>query len=196
MQSQKKTSVAVLRTQLGLTVEEFAKLIGKSVSTVTSLETGRLNLSEETAYDIYTQTGVSMKWLLDGNPKEKPYMIEDDSKRPYTKDLFERIQAHLKRGITYTTNPARILPLALSEIGDWISVRTKAVNAGNYELAYYLLRNFLDQLVERLGKDDEATAQLNEKARLYDADRSEWRLVHEDDRIRFSKVEKKDRSKK
>jgi hypothetical protein len=58
------------------------------------------------------------------------------------------------------------------------------------------MRNFLDQLVERLGKDDKATAQLNEKARLYDADGSEWRLVHEDDQISFSKVEKQGRPKK
>jgi hypothetical protein len=173
-------------------------LAEKSVSTVTSLETGRLKLSEETAYDIYRQSGVAMKWLLDSNPKEKPYTIDevDGSKLPYTKELFERIQAHLKRGITYTTNPARILPRALSIVGDWISVYTAADNAGNHELAYYLMRNFLDQLVERLGKDDKATAQLNEKARLYDADGSEWRLVHEGDQISFSKVEKQGRPKK
>jgi hypothetical protein len=75
-------------------------LAEKSVSTVTSLETGRLKLSEETAYDIYRQSGVAMKWLLDSNPKEKPYTIDevDGSKLPYTKELFERIQAHLKKG--------------------------------------------------------------------------------------------------
>jgi transcriptional regulator with XRE-family HTH domain len=59
----------VLRQILGLTVEEFAKLIGKSLTTVNSLETGRLKLSEETAFRISQETGVEMHWLLKGKSK-------------------------------------------------------------------------------------------------------------------------------
>ncbi len=90
LQSKKKTPVAVLRTKLGLTVKEFAELIGKSVWSVTSLESGRLKLSEETAHDISKETGVEMKWLMDGNPKEKPYETDpvDGSKHPYAKEVF------------------------------------------------------------------------------------------------------------
>jgi transcriptional regulator with XRE-family HTH domain len=176
MQSKKKTSVAVLRTELGLTVEEFAKLIEKSVSTVTSLETGRLELSDETALKISDETGVAMEWLMGGNPKEKPYTTDevDDSRHPYTKDLFEQIQAYKKKGITYPRKPERRLIGAIAVVLDWISVHNLAHEAGRSELAVYLMRQFLDGLAERLGKDDAAMMQINEGARIIDASGSEW----------------------
>lgn len=48
MKSKGKTSVAVLRQKLSLSVDELAKLIGKSPHTIVSLESGRLKLSEKT----------------------------------------------------------------------------------------------------------------------------------------------------
>src|SRR5215467_11873873 len=96
MRSKRKTTVAVLRQVLGLSVEEFAKLIGKSATTINSLETGRLKLAEETAFKIQEETGVEMEWLLKAAPKEKPYVLsfEDHQRRkPYTKDLFEQTQS-------------------------------------------------------------------------------------------------------
>ena len=176
MQSKKKTPVSVLRAELGLTVEEFAKLIEKSVSTVTSLETGRLELSDETALKISGETGVAMEWLAEGNPKEKPYTTDevDGSRHPYTKDLFEQIQAHKKKGITYPRKPEQRLVGAIAVILDWISVHNLAHEAGRSELAVYLIRQFLDGLVERLGKDDAAMMQINKGARIIDASGSEW----------------------
>jgi transcriptional regulator with XRE-family HTH domain len=67
MRSLRKTTVAVVREELGLGLQEFADLIGKSTSTVSSLENGRLKLSEPTALTISKKTGVSLKWLLDGD---------------------------------------------------------------------------------------------------------------------------------
>ena len=55
-----KTPVAVLRQMLGLSVEDFGKLIGKSLSTVTKLDNGALPLSEETAHTVSLETGVSI----------------------------------------------------------------------------------------------------------------------------------------
>jgi hypothetical protein len=46
MISRLKTPVAVLRQMLSLSVEDFGKLIGKSLSTVTKLDNGALPLSE------------------------------------------------------------------------------------------------------------------------------------------------------
>jgi transcriptional regulator with XRE-family HTH domain len=68
MRSLRKTTTAVVRAELALSLQEFADLIGKSPSTVESLEGGRLALSEKTALAISKKTGVSLKWLLDGNP--------------------------------------------------------------------------------------------------------------------------------
>lgn len=176
MQSKKKTPVAVLRTKLGLTVKEFAELIGKSVWSVTSLETGRLNLSEETAIKISDETGVAMKWLLDGNPKEKPYETDpvDGSKHPYTKEIFERIQAHKKKGITYSSNPNTRLVRAIAAATPWLSVFNAADEAGRSDLAVYLLHQFFDGLVERLGKDDDAMMRINEKAKIIAPNGTEW----------------------
>jgi transcriptional regulator with XRE-family HTH domain len=184
MQSKKKTPVAVLRTKLGLTVKEFAELIGKSVWSVTSLESGRLKLSEETAHDISKETGVEMKWLMDGNPKEKPYETDpvDGSKHPYAKEVFERIQAHKKKGVTYS-NPNTRLVRAIATVTDWLSVFNAADEAGQSELAAYLMCQFLDGLVERLGKDDDAMMRINEKARIIAPNGKEWRFKKEKDEI-------------
>ena len=185
MQSKKKTPVAVLRTKLGLTVKEFAELIGKSVWSVTSLESGRLKLSEETAHDISKETGVEMKWLMDGNPKEKPYETDpvDGSKHPYAKEVFERIQAHKKKGITYSSNPNRRLVRAIAAATPWLSVFNAADEAGRSDLAVYLFHQFLDGLVERLGKDDDAMMRINEKARIIAPNGKEYRFKKEKDEL-------------
>jgi transcriptional regulator with XRE-family HTH domain len=185
MISKKKTTISVLRLQLGLTVEEFAFLIGKSVSAITSLETGRLRLSEETASEISRQTGVSMAWLLTSSAKEKPYSIDegDGSKRPYTKELFETIQAHKKFGDRYTQTgkPERRLVGSITVISDWISVYTAAVETRKAELAVYLMQQFLGELVERLGKDDDGMMRINQKARIITADGREWAFARDDE---------------
>ena len=105
MISRQKTTVAVLRQLLELSVKDFGSLIGKSVSTITKLENGMLKLSEETASLISQETGVSLYWLMDGNPRRKPYLSFNKRpipnfgahsptafKFPYEKEYFERIQ--------------------------------------------------------------------------------------------------------
>ena len=176
MISRQKTTVAVLRQVLGLSVEEFAKLIVKSVSTVTKLENGLLKLSEETAFKISEETGVEFQWLLAGDPKKDPYWIDEglNRKEPYNKELFEKIQAHKKTGrMIRIGRRSRRLANAIAIAGDWFSVYNAAAEAGRAELAAYLMRQFLDGLVERLGKDDEAFLRLNAGARIFDADKVE-----------------------
>jgi transcriptional regulator with XRE-family HTH domain len=73
---------------LGLTVQEFADLIGKSTVTVNSLETGRLLLSAETAQTIAKETGANMDWLLADNPKGKPYVIDMEKASSRTAKRF------------------------------------------------------------------------------------------------------------
>jgi transcriptional regulator with XRE-family HTH domain len=177
MISRQTTTVAVLRQVLGLSVEEFGQIIGKSISTVTKLENGLLKLSEETGFQIYQETGVEFEWLMAGDPTKKPYSIDEgwNRKEPYTKELFEKIQAHKKTGgKRYRIGRrARRLTSAIALTGDWLSVYNAAAEAGRAELASYLMRQFLDGLVKRLGKDDEAFLRLNAGARIIDADKVE-----------------------
>jgi transcriptional regulator with XRE-family HTH domain len=185
MISREKTTVAVLRQKLGLSVEEFGQLIGKSLSTVTKLEVGLLKLSVETAIKISNETGVDVEWLMAGEPKEDPLSTDEESNRkePYSKELFEQIQAFKKSGtrIGFGNKPARRFITAVNVTSDWFSVYNAAVEADATEgdgvkaqHIAYLMGEFLAGLVERFGKDDEAFLRLNAGARIIDADGRDW----------------------
>jgi transcriptional regulator with XRE-family HTH domain len=88
--SERRTTVAVVRQETGLSVEEFADLVGKSVSAIKSIEAGRLPLSERTSADIAQKTGVDMMWLGHGDPAGP---IPDFTGKLWTKQTFERVQA-------------------------------------------------------------------------------------------------------
>jgi transcriptional regulator with XRE-family HTH domain len=160
--SSKRTTVAALRTTLGLSVEQFSKLIGKSVSTVKSLETpDRLKLSEDTAMKISDETGISARWLLEGDP-DKP-MIADSGWAPpdkpaplYYKSLFEHIQATAqamakdqgrKRYLRHQKRDAQSLELC----SQWFGILAAARKDGKQEVAEYLFGQFIDQMKKRFG---------------------------------------------
>jgi len=190
MRSLKKTPVAVLRSMLELSVDEFAGLIGKAPSTITSLESGRLALSEETAFKIKHQTGVSLEWLLNGKTKEKPYVrtLPDGSVEPYTKEIFERIQAQkLESDRNLPLKPEYRILHGLGAITDWLSVYFYAEGRGEGELAKYLMRKFLDQLIDRLGKDDAAFMRENQKTYVMTPEgiQLEFRYEPKEGRIRL-----------
>ena len=76
-----------------LTQDRFAKLLGRTVATVKSLETGRLALSEELAKRISQVTGVSLPWLLKGNGEEA---IRGRDGKSYSLEHLERAQFDLR----------------------------------------------------------------------------------------------------
>jgi transcriptional regulator with XRE-family HTH domain len=94
--SQAKTKVAQLRQVSGLSVEEFADFIGKSVDTVRSLESGRLSLSRGLAEEIQEESGVNINWLLNEAYKGPPV---DWNKRALTREQLLK---------TFTSWKARI----------------------------------------------------------------------------------------
>jgi transcriptional regulator with XRE-family HTH domain len=166
MISHKKTPVAVLRTMLRLSVDEFAKLIEKAPSTVNSLESGRLALSGDTASKIALETGVALDWLLKGDPEQEPYVIESREvpKKEYTLAEFQKYRA---TGFEPVELPDELkLILAFDTICPWISVFLKAIKDGQGELAGWLMKEYIAKLAERFGKDDEAALQANEKTRI------------------------------
>jgi transcriptional regulator with XRE-family HTH domain len=156
MFSQQKTTVAVLRALLGLTVAQFAELIGKSVSTVNKLEVGLLALSEETAFRIKNQTGVSVAWLLNGNSKQKPYVerLPDGSTVLYTKERFERIQAGKLQPDDESQEKTHY-DRAIMILAGCFNAYLHAQDKGEGDLAEYVMRNFVDEFVTRFGKDTE-----------------------------------------
>jgi transcriptional regulator with XRE-family HTH domain len=172
MKSLLKTTVAVLRRELGIGIEEFAEILEKSLSTATKLENGQLPLSEETAQTISKETGVDMRWLLAGEPKEEPYFTDVEyGKQPYTKEVFERVQA-AKQKPNPPLDPA--LYLAVSDIASipFHMAYAHAEKAGDGQLALYVYRKFLEGFVERFGTDPEEFLRINKDARHTYADGS------------------------
>ena len=94
MRSMQKTTTAVVRSQAGLSLNEFAELIGKSPDTVASLEGARLALSERTALEISRKTGVSCAWLTKGDQKAPAIDVEG---KPWTHKSFETCRARSAR---------------------------------------------------------------------------------------------------
>jgi transcriptional regulator with XRE-family HTH domain len=173
MISRLKTPVAVLRQTLGLSFEDFGKLIGKSFSTVTKLDNNDLPLSEETAQRISAETGVSLSWLLAGKPEEKPYFIDSlNRKQPYLKEIFDLVQARKKEELPF--DPALNLIVSLGLVGNFLSIYHAAAAAGRGQLAAYLIREAAKELAERLGKNDEEFLQANADVRIIAANGSKW----------------------
>jgi transcriptional regulator with XRE-family HTH domain len=162
MISKKKTTVSALRQFLGISLEDFAVVIDKSPSTVASLESGRLKLSQKTASDIAGQTGVELEWLLSGKPKSEPYVLDDKGQRwPYSKAIFELTQAEITKYEDWDQDPEGAFVYGIVTILDWLSVHQKAVAEKNERLVCYLMRQFINSLVERFGKDDRAFLNVN-----------------------------------
>jgi transcriptional regulator with XRE-family HTH domain len=167
--SSKRTTVAVLRAMLGLSVEEFASLIGKSAPTIRSLESGRLKLGEETARKIAKETGVSIYWLFAADPSKQPFSEDDLGVRfPYGKDIYEHVQARAA-GALFT--PPEITPAVLHATTvrhclDWLPIFAAAHKAGKGDLAVFSLRRFFAEMKERFGEDYEIAREASEDSRL------------------------------
>ena len=169
MISHKKTPVAVLRAMLGLSVEEFAKLVGIAPSSVNSIESGRLALSEKTALQITRETGVSVAWLLNGNAKQKPYLTKflNGPREKYTPEEFEKIQAAKSVGPAKVSSSNELnLLWAFDTICPWFSVFYKAAENGQADLAVWLMRKAIIELAERFGENAEAALQGNDQTRI------------------------------
>jgi transcriptional regulator with XRE-family HTH domain len=168
---------------LALSVEEFAGLIGKSVPTIRSLESGRLKLSEETARRIAKETGVSIYWLLEDDPKKEPFVEEQGSIRlPYDKGIFEVVQSQgAESGFTpKEVTPASLHATTVQQCADWLPIFAAAQKAGKGDLAVFLLRRFFSEMKERFGADYEIAREASRNSRLTTADGSKYDFLYGD----------------
>jgi transcriptional regulator with XRE-family HTH domain len=160
--SLQKTTVAALRAEIGLSVEAFAKLIGKSVPTIRSLESGRLKLGEETALKISDQTGISARWLLEGD-LTKPMVTsesfwgEDGEPEPYDRDAFAFVRAFpqpdSRAGYLRGQRTRKREAYSAQLCSEWFGIMKAARKDGKAEIAEYLLGEFMKEMKERFGYD-------------------------------------------
>jgi hypothetical protein len=121
--------------------------------TVQAIELCKLSLAGNLAAKISSETGISARWLLEGDP-DAPMMCDasfgDD--RPYNREIFEMIQAMAKnpdrqRYLRHKKRDVRSLELC----GQWFGVLAAARKGGKQEVAEYLLGQFIDSMKRRFG---------------------------------------------
>jgi len=85
--------LAILRSICGeaknkpLGQKELANFVDRETITIQKIENKELSLSEELAHEISCQTGVSVDWLLKGDPDVPPTTSDGES---YTHDYYVR----------------------------------------------------------------------------------------------------------
>lgn len=127
----------------------MAELLGCSKFTVHSLESGRLDLSDEMAAKIVHETGISQSWLLGGNPKAPAVT---DSGEPYSRATFDRIRFQHAEG----KEPSDVLfPFNqdLAFCGELLAILARARKHAKFGLASFKVRRFLKTLREEFGQD-------------------------------------------
>lgn len=96
-------------------------------------------------------------------------------KVPYDKSIFEQTQSRKVQKPLVSPDPALCLIVSDMAVGDWHSVFLAAEKAGRGQLALYRMRQFLNDLVESLGKDDEEFLRVKTEMPLRTfADGSAW----------------------
>jgi len=145
--------VAVVRKIIGLSQPEFSRLAGIAESTLAKIESLRLPLSKQNAIRIADETGVSMRWLLKGNPQDPPpadeFRFTTGGKSPqFDQSVFERRRAQIEAG---TSSNIQIVPYNSD-----IELKAMSVTAGRRDRQYmfnHKLRAAVDDLAKEFPVD-------------------------------------------
>ena len=156
--SSRKTPAAILREIIGIKVPEWAEILERSPHSVHDLECGRLKLSPALATKINYETGISIGWLMDGNPSAPP--VAQDG-REYTKAIYDEVQAkHFTMpaafgsftlsgqdvDLTTVDNNWAIGHNALQFCGNICAILVSANRKRKYDLACYRLAKAIQEL--------------------------------------------------
>jgi DNA-binding XRE family transcriptional regulator len=147
--SSRKTTPAVLRSILGIKDVEMAELLGCSTSTIHSVESGRLKLSESLALTMSLVTGVNVMWLLDGDTSKPPTC--QYQRRPYSRSEFENWL--LSKTETLRVDK-RVRAIEIVEYFARLrAILESAHKRGDYLMARYKVGIAIDALREQFGQD-------------------------------------------
>jgi transcriptional regulator with XRE-family HTH domain len=140
MRSQRRTTVASLRAFLGIKDIELAEILECSAYTVHSLECpDRLALSDSMANRIRHETGVSIDWLLNGDPDAPIFTVD---RRPYTREFYDRWRAKRRQ-------PGPNKAVSQSAIWHYLDVRQLlrgAARTGDADLVSYKISKALHRI--------------------------------------------------
>jgi transcriptional regulator with XRE-family HTH domain len=142
-----RTTAAVLRSILEIKDSKMAEVLGCSVSTINSVESGRLRLSAALARKIHYNSGISIGWLMDGDPTAPPVSADG---REYTKAIFEEVQARKK--YFATSQDFAVARIALGFFRDILAMLVNANRKRNYHLAAYRIGKAIAELRAEFGE--------------------------------------------
>jgi transcriptional regulator with XRE-family HTH domain len=154
--SSHKTTAAVLREKSGtkeiaINADEWAKMLGRSVQAIQNIESGRTKLTPELATKMYYNTGISLEWLMDGDPTAPPVSTDG---RPYTNANFEGAQARKK--YFATSEDYEVGRLALKFFRAICAILVNANRKQrNYPLAVYRTAKALGELRAEFGEAED-----------------------------------------
>ena len=145
-----KHPLAVLRVFLGLGQKELANMLDCSVSAIQRIELCAMPLSEKLASRIQYETGVSLQWLLDGDPKAD---IVDSFGRPYMKQIYEWLRAYRTKlpesmPDLYKGNIRATIGRLLFEVEE---IALSAYNRGEFDLMAYKMREAHREVQKQFG---------------------------------------------
>jgi len=152
MRSTLKTTSAVLRFITGETDAEWADILGKSVHTIRHLEAGTLKLSGAMAARMNYASGISIQWLMDGNPTAPP--VSAGGKK-YTKAIYDNARARKKYFATVKNENVR--STVLDVLCALFPILVSANRKGNYHLAVYRTAKALAELRDEFGEAKDFT---------------------------------------
>jgi hypothetical protein len=137
--------------------KEMAALVGCSTVTIQKVENLGLKLSDGLAKRISHETGVTVGWLLDGDPEVPPKSRMIGA--PYSKQIFEFAQS---KAVTESTTLAASFT-TLMFYGQIRSIYRSAVRAGDGDLAAYKLGHALRVLAKEFGSQEDFTGKQSSK---------------------------------
>jgi hypothetical protein len=169
MRSTLKTTAAVLRMVTGEKDSVWAEdILGKSVHTIRHLEAGTLKLSADLAAKMNYESGISIKWLMDGDPTAPPVTADD---RPFTKEIYDNVQARKK--YFATVRPLDVKNTVLDVLRAICAILVSANRKQNFHLAVYRTAKALAELRDEFG--EAADFNTINKAEDYVRDAPRWR---------------------
>jgi hypothetical protein len=104
-----------------------------------------LKLSEKTASDISSATGVSFSWLM-SEKNTDPIVGGVKPAKPFTKETYVHHSSKKRRSLFSHDTPDLMLRFPISDI---VSAVCSAVEKGNGDIALYYLEKFAEDLAKQ-----------------------------------------------
>jgi hypothetical protein len=147
MKSTLKTTAAKLRSITQEKDSVWAEMLGRKVHSIRHLEAGSLKLSAALAARMNYESGISIKWLMDGDTVAPPVTADG---KPFTKEVYDNARARKEHFATVKDDDLRsTIRTVLREV---CAILVNANRKRNFHLAVYRAAKFIAELRDEFGE--------------------------------------------